>query len=145
MHLLLLLRRLSRRAPQLACVIALASVIVPALVCAQTASADRSYDPTAATETVPLWKGRAPQAVGDELPDRPTLTVFRPSGRRPTDAPSGAVIVLPGGGYAHLATNHEGRQVANYLNSLGLAAFVLRYRVASRYRDPVPTDKTAQQ
>jgi acetyl esterase/lipase len=48
-----------------------------------------------------------------------------------------AVIVCPGGAYAMLASNHEGRQVANYLNSLGIAAFVLRYRLGPRYHHPV--------
>ena len=121
-----------------ALVSALAHFIGPTSVRAQAPAADRSYDPTAATETIALWNSRAPYALGDEPTDRPTLTVFRPFGQRPTDPPRGAVIVFPGGGYVFLAANHEGRQVANYLNSLGLTAFVLRYRVAPRYRDPVP-------
>jgi acetyl esterase/lipase len=130
------LRHTWRCSAALVCV--LSHVIGPTSLRAQTPVADRSYDPTAATETLALWNGRAPYAVGDEPGDRPTLTVFRPFGRRPTDPPRGAVIVFPGGGYVFLAANHEGRQVANYLNSLGLTAFVLRYRVAPRYRDPVP-------
>lgn len=139
MHLFAVLPGLSPRGiTRPACVVALVAAFIPSASSAQAPSADRSYDPTAATEIVPLWTGRAPQAVGDEPPDRPTLTVFRPAGRRSTDAPVGAVVIMPGGGYAHLAANHEGRQVANYLNSLGLTAFVLRYRVAPRYRDPVP-------
>jgi acetyl esterase/lipase len=116
--------------------IALTVVGVATTVHAQTP--DPTYDPTAATEVVPLWPGRAPNAVGDEARDQPSITVFRPWGRRPTDPPTAAVIVVPGGGYGFLAANHEGRQVANYLNSLGLTAFVLRYRVAPRYRNPVP-------
>ena len=48
-----------------------------------------------------------------------------------------AVVVCPGGGYVNLAMNHEGRQVANYLNSLGIAAFVLKYRLGPRYHHPV--------
>ena len=48
-----------------------------------------------------------------------------------------AVVVCPGGGYVQLAMNHEGRQVASYLNSLGIAAFVLRYRLGPRYRHPI--------
>jgi acetyl esterase/lipase len=117
---------------------AVASLAYPTLGRAQTPAADRSYDPTTATETIPLWAGRAPQAVGDEPGDRPALTVFRPFGRRPADPPRAGVIVFPGGGYVFLAANHEGRQVANFVNSLGLTAFVLRYRVAPRYHDPVP-------
>jgi len=47
------------------------------------------------------------------------------------------MIVCPGGGYGSLAANHEGRQVANFLNSLGMAAFVLRYRLGPKYHHPV--------
>src|SRR4029453_16201965 len=42
-----------------------------------------------------------------------------------------------GGSYTALASNHEGRQVASYLNSLGIAAFVLRYRLGPRYHHPI--------
>lgn len=42
----------------------------------------------------------------------------------------GAVIVVPGGGYAHLAMDHEGHQFAQWLNYLGYQAFVLQYRLA---------------
>jgi len=51
-----------------------------------------------------------------------------------------AVIVLPGGGYRALSMNSEGRQVANYLNSMGIAAFVLQYRLGPRYHHPVELD-----
>ena len=83
--------------------------------------------------TVPLWTGTAPGALGTEDRDRPTLTVYLP-GR---DAVPTAVIVCPGGGYGALADNHEGRQVANWLNSMGIAAFVLKYRLGPRYHHPV--------
>ncbi len=102
------------------------------------ANVDPNVDPTGTPEVVPLWPGRAPGAVGDDARDRPTLTVYRPFGRKPTDPPTAAVVIAPGGGYVFLATNHEGRQVANDLNALGLTAFVLRYRVGPRYRHPVP-------
>ena len=48
-----------------------------------------------------------------------------------------AVIVAPGGGYGALASNHEGRLPANYFNSLGMAAFVLKYRLGPRYHHPI--------
>jgi len=47
------------------------------------------------------------------------------------------VVLAPGGGYVSLATNHEGRQVANYLNSLGITTFVLKYRLGPRYHHPI--------
>jgi acetyl esterase/lipase len=64
--------------------------------------------------------------------DWPQLTPYLPDGR----APRGAIIVCPGGGYARLAP-HEGEPIARWLVSLGIAAFVLRYRVAP-HRHPVP-------
>lgn len=53
-----------------------------------------------------------------------------------TKEPIGAVLICPGGGYGHIA-EHEGAPVAQWLNSLGYAAFVLHYRVAP-YRHPYP-------
>ncbi len=85
-------------------------------------------------QTIPLWSGDAPGAQGNEDGDRPTLTIYPSYGR--SISPT-AVVVCPGGGYQRLAQNHEGRQVANYLNSLGVTAFVLKYRLAPRYRHPI--------
>jgi acetyl esterase/lipase len=85
-------------------------------------------------QTIPLWTGAAPGALGTEESDIPAITVFLPRTLAP-DTP--AVIVCPGGGYVSLAMNHEGRQVASYLNSLGIAAFVLRYRLGPRYHHPI--------
>jgi acetyl esterase/lipase len=80
-----------------------------------------------------LWNGAAPNALGAEEGDIPTLTVHLP---RTMTAPVPAMIVCPGGSYRALASNHEGRQVAAFLNSLGAAAFVLRYRLGPRYHHP---------
>src|SRR5438477_382571 len=85
-------------------------------------------------QTIPLWQGPAPGALGDEDRDIPGMTVFLPRVMRDRTT---AVIVSPGGGYGNLAMNHEGRQVASYLNSMGIAAFVLKYRLAPRYHHPV--------
>ncbi|MEV0231782.1 alpha/beta hydrolase [Nonomuraea sp. NPDC050786] len=52
------------------------------------------------------------------------------------DDPAPAVVVLPGGAYQHLA-EHEGAPVARWLNSLGIAAFVVHYRIAP-HRHPLP-------
>ena len=52
-----------------------------------------------------------------------------------------AVVVCPGGGYGHLAMDHEGKQIANWLNSFGVAGIVLDYRHAGKgYHYPVPLD-----
>jgi acetyl esterase/lipase len=85
-------------------------------------------------EIIPLWSGKAPGALGDEERDKPTLSVYRTWRNQGNGT---AVIVAPGGGYGALATNHEGRQVASWLNSLGVTAFVLKYRLGPRYHHPV--------
>ncbi len=87
------------------------------------------------TPTINLWEGQAPGALGNEPRDIPTLTVYMPR-----NAPASgitAVVICPGGGYGALASNHEGRQVASYLNALGVAAFVLKYRLGPRYHHPI--------
>jgi acetyl esterase/lipase len=107
---------------------ALALVVAAAAVQAQPAS--RLQD----GQVIRLWEGAAPGALGSDAGDVPTLTVYLP--RMMTTA-TPAMIVCPGGAYARLAESHEGRQVASYLNSLGMAAFVLRYRLGPRYRHPI--------
>lgn len=61
----------------------------------------------------------------------PTLSIFIPKESKPNKT---AVIICPGGGYSHLAFDKEGTKVAEWFNSLGIAAFVLKYRL--------PTDAT---
>jgi acetyl esterase/lipase len=85
------------------------------------------------TPTIRLWEGAAPGALGDADADIPTLTWYAPA-HATTDA---AIIVAPGGSYRNLASNHEGRQVANFLNAAGMNAFVLKYRLGPRYHHPV--------
>ena len=85
-------------------------------------------------QVIPLWTGAAPGALGSDDTDIPAVTVFLP---RTVAANTPAVVICPGGSYRALASNHEGRQVASYLNSLGVAAFVLRYRLGPRYHHPI--------
>lgn len=68
------------------------------------------------------------------LVSTPTLTLYLPDPERANGA---AIVVCPGGGYGILAMNHEGHDVARWLNRHGIAAFVLKYRHAP-YRHPVP-------
>jgi acetyl esterase/lipase len=91
--------------------------------------------------TIPLWEGKAPGALGEADEDTPTLTIYMPPN---TTGPMTAVVVAPGGGYAHLAMNLEGRMPANYLNSLGLAAFVLKYRLGPKYHHPIELGDAAR-
>jgi acetyl esterase/lipase len=81
-----------------------------------------------------LWPDGAPGALGTADTDKPALTPYLvPEGR----GTGTAVVVCPGGAYAHLASDHEGAQVAQWLNSLGVAAFVLQYRLGPRYHHPI--------
>jgi acetyl esterase/lipase len=83
---------------------------------------------------MPLWPLGAPGAKGtDPDKDVPGVTVFLPPSETATGA---AVVVCPGGGYGMLAVDHEGKQVAEWLNGLGIAAFVLKYRLGPRYHHP---------
>ena len=83
-------------------------------------------------ETVFLWKGDAPGAQGSADTDKPRYTVYRPEVSNYT-----AVLVCPGGGYQNLAMDHEGAQVARWLNGLGVTAFVLQYRLGPKYHHPI--------
>lgn len=94
-----------------------------------------------AQQIMPLYNNRIPNSISgrneETTVDRdgimivskvsiPTLTVYLPS---PTLATGTAVIVCPGGGYSILAAGHEGAEVATELNKIGVAVFVLKYRI----------------
>jgi acetyl esterase/lipase len=81
-----------------------------------------------------LWPAGAPGSLGDTPADQPALTIYRAA----RASVGTGVVVAPGGSYGGLAADHEGRQVAAYLNAMGVSAFVLRYRLGPRYRHPVP-------
>jgi len=86
-----------------------------------------------AQEPLLLWPEGAPGALGTSENDRPTLTPFLPATGRASGA---AMVICPGGGYGGLAA-HEGREYALWLNDLGIAGFVLKYRLGSHgYRHP---------
>ena len=57
----------------------------------------------------------------------PTITIYKPEKANGT-----SVLVCPGGGYSILAIEHEGTQVCDYLNSIGVTAVLLKYRVPRR-------------
>jgi acetyl esterase/lipase len=79
-----------------------------------------------------LWPNGAPGARADRPEDKPSLTPFVTTWGKPTGA---AIVVCPGGGYQHLAP-HEGGTVAHWLNSIGIKAFVLKYRLGPQYHHP---------
>lgn len=105
------------------------------------------YSSNAQNQVVPLWNVipgeiKAPDYKEEpEMKDGkmqstsqvsvPTLSIFIPKETKPNQT---AVIICPGGGYQHLAFDKEGVKVAEWFNSLGIVAFVLKYRL--------PTDIT---
>src|SRR6202140_5039955 len=107
----------------------------------ETKSAEQEPNPVphqrnlfAEPHSFPLWEHNVPGALGNHDEDNPTLTLYPSVNPRSSGT---AVIVAPGGGYVLLAINHEGRQVANWLNSLGVTAFVLKYRLGPKYHHPI--------
>lgn len=91
--------------------------------------------PEKATVVIEPEKRIEPKGPNDVLRitnvSEPTLTVYRPE-----NACGTAVIVCPGGGYGILAIEHEGTQVCEWLNSLGVTAVLLKYRVPVRNKLP---------
>jgi acetyl esterase/lipase len=95
---------------------------------------------------IPLWPSGAPGSEGKTDPEvvaeqgkngvhsrrisrvhNPTLTVYLPPRDKATGA---AVVICPGGGHRYLAIDHEGYEAARWLNSIGVAGIVLKYRLA---------------
>lgn len=92
---------------------------------------ERNIWPDKRPAEVVLKKGKMKQEMGDDNILRiqqmpvPTLQKFPV-----VKSPKGKVVVIcPGGGYQILAVNHEGTEIAQWLNALGYTAYVLRYRV----------------
>jgi acetyl esterase/lipase len=128
-------------------------ILVAQVACASEPSPQTTPDLTAqVTGPLPLWPNGAPnepEPLGEEAdatkPDdnlvageplirlanvsNPTITVYHAHEDQATGA---AVVVCPGGGYHILALDLEGTEVAEWLNSLGITAVVLKYRVPVR-------------
>lgn len=105
--------------------------------------------PTSAQQIIPLYDGPAPGSEDWDWTEKkardnnldvevtynvttPTLEAYLPSEFKATGT---AVIIAPGGGFHLLAMEHEGREVAKWLAEKGIAAFVLKYRVAHTKSD----------
>jgi acetyl esterase/lipase len=113
-----------------------------AVALAVTALLTISY---ADSTVIPLWpegvpgaKALGPEHVADggriSNVSEPTLTVFGPAVDRPNGT---AVIICPGGGYGLVSYDREGVQCANWLSSLGVTSFVLKYRM-KEFGHPAP-------
>lgn len=102
------------------------------------------------TLVISLWKNGAPgfenrRNEPEQAKDywvknihNPSLTVFLPSKEKATGA---AVIICPGGGHRELVYNAEGIEPAAFLNSIGVAAFVLKYRLSREENSPYSIQK----
>jgi acetyl esterase/lipase len=118
----------------------------PRLAFARLACLLAMCSPLAAQDVViPLWPEGVPDRRADTQPGKsenertsnvhePTLTLFTAP---PSTACGTAVIVCPGGGYVRLSWEKEGVAVARWLNSIGVTAFVLKYRMVE-YGQPAP-------
>lgn len=85
----------------------------------------------------PLWADKVPGPNSRDPKIVPTLTP-RPA---PADKATGtAVVVCPGGGYSGRATDHEGKQIVEWLNERGIHAFVLKYRTADESKVTPPIE-----
>ena len=102
------------------------------------------------TFELPLWPAGAPNSSGltgteEDLEGgrvanviKPSITVYK------ADKPNGmAIIMCPGGGYARLAMNHEGHDMAPWLNAQGITYIVLKYRMPNGHYE-VPLSDAEQ-
>lgn len=112
------------------------TVSIAVLLAASFAAADRPAE-------IPLWPGGAPGSEGKPLKDvettsasgevsvagihNPSITPYLPGKDKATGL---AILVIPGGGHRVLAITHEGYNVAEWLRERGIAAFVLKHRLA---------------
>lgn len=102
---------------------------------------------------IPLWITPIPNAINNaEYTEKevlkdgivtsvshvsvPTLSIFTP---HETKSNGTAILIFPGGGYSHLSIDKEGTKVAKWLNTIGITAFVIKYRLPS---DLIMKDKT---
>ena len=85
-----------------------------------------------------LWPAGAPGAKGTDANDKPTLIIYLPEKEK---ANGGAIVICPGGGYGGLAMDHEGHQIARWLNDNGIAGFICDYRHRGKgYGHPAPLE-----
>lgn len=107
---------------------------------------------TQAQQVVKLWDGQPPTDNEVRMPENidenywitrvssPELIIYLPQRNNATDK---GVVICPGGGYAGLASHHEGTLFAQWLNEQGIAAFILKYRMPNKHKE-VPLEDAQQ-
>lgn len=127
------------------CIVAIALLSLPVAFAQEEKVAD-----SVELETIELWPDGLPagataltekqieEAKSKTTSERifyvenPILTVYEPSAEKKNGT---AVVICPGGGYMMLAYQHEGIELAEWFNSQGVTAFILKYRVPRRGKD----------
>jgi len=121
----------------------LALVVITCQICPRLHAADEP-------SVIPLWPNGAPgfedrRNEPEQAKDywvrnihNPSITAFLPPKEKANGA---AVLICPGGGHRELVYNSEGVEPARYLNNLGVAAFVLKYRLARQTNSPYSLQK----
>jgi acetyl esterase/lipase len=127
-----------------------------------------AWQPAPGHVTLPLWPNGAPGVTANPKPEidttkptdnliagrplirlgnvsSPTLTVYQPHalGGLVPSGPAPAIVVFPGGGYQILAIDLEGTEVCDWLNSIGVACILVKYRVPNT--GPYPKSEAALQ
>ncbi len=122
--------------------------------CLQLSSAQETKTTSVDGQIIPLWTNGAPgfeeRKNEAELAEsywvknihNPTLTAFLPQKEKSTGA---AIVICPGGGHRELVFKAEGVEAAQYLNSIGVSAFVLKYRLGREEGSPYKIEEHAKQ
>lgn len=113
--------------------IGIALLVVVSLGTNSASSKDKKKPFDMGVPFTPLWQGGAPGAKGKDPADIPGVYIYQ--AKNPNGA---AVVVCPGGGYGALAMDHEGKQIAEWLNKHGVTAVVVKYRLGPKYNHPIP-------
>lgn len=125
--------RIRKRSTAWRVMLATALTLPPSALRSMGQPMTRIPSPQSPSQSIRLWDSAAPGAEGETVADIPRIDVYLPE-KNPTHT---GVLVCPGGGYHYLAMSNEGWPIAVWLNTHGIAAFVLHYRVKP-YGYPFP-------
>jgi acetyl esterase/lipase len=89
---------------------------------------------TPGNPVITLWPNGAPGALGTASTDIPSMTAYMPD---PASATGTGVVICGGGGYDKIEVENESIPAAEFFTKMGVAAFVLRYRLTPAYQYPV--------